>query len=1614
LHATVGSTAIVSAKGLAVLSLVVGLQGNALASLAQTWSTQAEFNNFTLTDTVTTSDGGGTITLSSSEGGASWSQVAGVPSLDSTWSGMSSTADNNVWLAEVDEAVQYNGSSWTTHTGLGVPGLHIGAIVTFAANDTWIFGDYGVASHWNGTSWSTSYLLIDGSTPAVFASAWGYDSDNIWAGADGAIFYYNGSTWTQQSSPGSCVGNFVGLSGTSTTDVWAANDAGIGCDSTWHYNGVAWLNASSPAPIALTAVYAPASGGAWFTDYAGSTVYYVSGGTMTPSSVGASNLKDIDGTGTNDIWAVGTLGGGYNLTHYNGSAWAPGYATLSDDLIDVEAVSATNVYAISSSILYHYSATTTYQGSGTATLTYTPQAGQNNDWTTASVSTTTPTNTTVTTEYSHNSSTWTNDLTAVPASENLYLKFTLATTDTAVTPAVNSLTVNYDPITATVTAPAAGSTNYANETGDTLAVTWTATGTAGADHIHLQYSTNSGGSWLDIAGATSLSTATTSYNWDTPDTSSTTVRVKVILEDASNNALASGASSADFTLIYDPTAPVLSATATSNGAVSNTASTGNIISITVSSDETLAAAPTATVGGLATSCTGSGTSWTCTRTVTSSDPTGSQAVVVSGQDLADNTGTVTANSITIEQPTTPPVDPPVDPPVVPPVTTSKPDAVQNLKTYIGPGAITLSYNVLPSGVSVRIWRSTSSTAQGELLIETAQNSYRDAAATIGVTYYYTLAVIRNSDQVASDSRTVSAQILTNYGWSISLSPRTVTVKPGGTTQLAATVYDAWGQAKTVPVTWSTINGVGSISGSGLLTATTAAGNYRQSVIATVNYQGLQGQASVDVFVDPSENRVSYIQISPSSVTLQPGQTKQYAVAAYNQNGTPLAIDRSRVKWTAAAGSITNDGLLTARTQTGTLDKGVTVTYTDSAGQVWQNTGRVTVSTTLPQLEYIVMSGHLRILSGQQGRYLAYSFDQYSNQIKVAQEPIQFSSTNPESGAIDSIGRFHAGQTEDCYYWTIKAERTLNNRSARAWSGVITKPYTQTEIDALNARNVVGFRQYQFTNRPGSIFNFSAIAYDGWGAFRPQTVVQFKLLDSRAGTITPNGFYTAGQQTGVFPNALQLLFVNTLTGAETPVAQYTLGVAPEDPRLTYAYSRSASAGPFSIAQTGLLYYDQYGIRYTNSQPSRRFSLLGSNSFIQQNGQIETGAPESLANSIMGTVDGFGEVPVANRGNLLVASQYAPKCGTTNIWTDEDGGTDITPDDDGGLIYFLGTDSTIPNTPAAQALQLEASSADKTGSKTLIPLTGRVATLAPWQEATSWIQKILTPLSALAILTSLPTVIAGLLQALSEILGRFAAGLTNLLQAITSYRRPRASGKVIDGRNRRPIIGATVQLLTPDTRQVVDTRHTDSQGQYVFLVDGRRTLLLSIIATGFKPYNHLVRGENIHRLIRLGLELERDDLALKGRLFWQRLFNIISASRTTLLTAGTAAWIITLISAPSRLLFYLGFYYLLAWLLELFIAKMPRPYGVVKDAVTEQPLDRVVVRFINHHQKIVGTEITDHLGRFRTILIAGVYTFTYSRAGYDPVRQAGAVLPRSGRSFRVDAELKRHVDTLTNGS
>src|SRR5438094_321159 len=142
--------------------------------------------------------------------------------------------------------------------------------------------------------------------------------------------------------------------------------------------------------------------------------------------------------------------------------------------------------------------------------------------------------------------------------------------------------------------------------------------------------------------------------------------------------------------------------------------------------------------------------------------------------------------------------------------------------------------------------------------------------------------------------------------SVTVSPSTASVPVGQTVQLTATPKDASGNPLSGrPVSWGSSNtAVATVSGRGFATGVTAG-----PVTITATSEGQSGTATVTVSTVP----VASVTVSPSTASVQVGQTVQLTATPKDASGNPLS--GRTVSWgssNTAVATVTASGLVTGK------------------------------------------------------------------------------------------------------------------------------------------------------------------------------------------------------------------------------------------------------------------------------------------------------------------------------------------------------------------------------------------------------------------------------------------------------------------------------------------------------------------------------------------------------------------------------------------------------------------------------------------------------------------------------------------------------------------------------
>jgi hypothetical protein len=267
----------------------------------------------------------------------------------------------------------FDGSAWSIVPSPNVPDdslseLH--SVSAVSANDVWAVGashngsfpSRTLIQHWDGAEWSIVPSPNPDDQVNALRGVAALSANDVWAvgysfgtqsetNIDTLILHWDGASWSEVASPNipAVANQLFGIAAISPNDIWAVGAVG-GAPLSMHWNGSAWTIVPQPFNTGLSSewlagVSGAASNDVWsvglgrgfFSNRASATVRHWDGTrwTLKVCRAGSSSNPppDYEGGGPdayftgvsaaapNDVWAVGTLGSGPLVLHWDGSAW---------------------------------------------------------------------------------------------------------------------------------------------------------------------------------------------------------------------------------------------------------------------------------------------------------------------------------------------------------------------------------------------------------------------------------------------------------------------------------------------------------------------------------------------------------------------------------------------------------------------------------------------------------------------------------------------------------------------------------------------------------------------------------------------------------------------------------------------------------------------------------------------------------------------------------------------------------------------------------------------------------------------------------------------------------------------------------------------------------------------------------------------------------------------------------------------------------------------------------------------------------------------------------------------------------------------------------------------
>lgn len=333
---------------------------------------------------------------------------------------------------------------------------------------------------------------------------------------------------------------------------------------------------------------------------------------------------------------------------------------------------------------------------------------------------------------------------------------------------------------------------------------------------------------------------------------------------------------------------------------------------------------------------------------------------------------------------------------------------------------------------------------------------------------------------------------------------------------------------------------GSITSGGLYQAGGTPGDYQVSVA---------GGGQADTVHMTILAGVRGLRVAPLTAVLALGATQQLQAYASRSDGSETPVP---VQWTAQGGSITSSGSYTAGNVAGSY--AIVGTLTTSAGQVYKDTAHFQVGSSAATLTTLAVRSDTSLRVGATAQFTVVG------------------SWSDGSSTVPSVTWSATGGsiTENGLY-TAPSEPGTHKISAKDKNG--TKADTAVvQVLAVQTTQVTGFTISPQTTilSVGQTRQFSATLSWSDGQVHPVDISWV----SAGGTITQNGFYTAGQLAGTFLivatcscGVADTASVSIPAGTSAPVTLTQVVVSPSTAQVAPGGSRQFSvSGVWSDGST----------------------------------------------------------------------------------------------------------------------------------------------------------------------------------------------------------------------------------------------------------------------------------------------------------------------------------------------------------------------------------------------------------------------------------------------------------------
>lgn len=251
-------------------------------------------------------------------------------------------------------------------------------------------------------------------------------------------------------------------------------------------------------------------------------------------------------------------------------------------------------------------------------------------------------------------------------------------------------------------------------------------------------------------------------------------------------------------------------------------------------------------------------------------------------------------------------------------------------------------------------------------------------------------------------------------------------------QFSAVAMDAFGnEISGATIEWSADAASGSVSDDGEFSSGFRSGEFSDAVVATATF----GSDTVDGTVDVSLAPGPFSQIVTEVATVTAGEDLQLVATPADEYGNE--VEGIELTWSVlsdSVGTVTETGLLSAKTKAGTYSSSLSVEATE---------GDVTASTEMDitiapgaLTQVMLLPGDIKLGMEQEQQYVAAAGDRFGNRIPDA--TLEWAA-NAAAGTIDENGVFTSSATPGAYSTAVTVTASHDGEEATHSGAVEVEP-----------------------------------------------------------------------------------------------------------------------------------------------------------------------------------------------------------------------------------------------------------------------------------------------------------------------------------------------------------------------------------------------------------------------------------------------------------------------------------------------------------------------------------------------------------------------------------------------